>query len=181
MGITKLIKRIWYGPPLVSAVEELAPGTAVVEGKALPSADRKETLVSPLASAPCLAFHYNATYRTPSRSRGWVERVLKDVAVYVPSFDLDVGGGRVKVLCPPSGAFDKEEHRALQSGGYGGFKAVEQLIQPGVRVRVTGRLRRDGERGFQLAAKAIALVAETERAPAKRLSAKERRRKQKKG
>jgi hypothetical protein len=155
MGIARLLKRIWYGPPLVESAVELRPGAAVVEGTAMAS---KETLVSPLSSTSCVAYKYRATYQTPSRTQGVLDRLLKEIEVYCPGFELNVDGLKIKVVAKSQGRFDAEEHRKLQSGGFRGFRATESLIRPGNRVRVTGRIRKEGDQGFVLTSRKIELI-----------------------
>ena len=147
MSISRVFKRLWYGPPLVTSADELVKGTVIVEGTVSAS---KEALVSPLTKTNCVAFKYRATYRTPSRTQGVTERLLKDVEVYSPEFDMSIGGGAIKVVPAEQGEFDAAQHQELLSGGLTGFKAEEFLIRRGTKVRARGKLSRGEGDGFVL-------------------------------
>ena len=155
MGIARLFRRIWYGPPLITSAQELRPGAAVVEGTALAE---KDMLISPLTSTSCLAYKYRAVYQTPSRSQGVMERLLKEIEVYCPGFELGIDGKKIKVVAKSQGKFDAEEHRKLQSGAFRGFRATESLIRPGNRVRVTGRISKADDGDFILTSSKIEIV-----------------------
>jgi len=180
MNIGRIIKRLWYGPPLIKSAEEMAAGKAVVEGVAAASG---ETLISPLTATPCVAYKYKAVYLTPSRTQGVAERLLKEAEVYAPVFELKIEGGNVKVVPETPGEFDRAEHQKLQSGGFRGFKVDEVLIRPGQRIRVMGTLSREGEGedGFVLHLRKIELVEETPLSPTERRERlKQKKKKQKK-
>ncbi|MFH1437740.1 MAG: hypothetical protein ABIJ56_18680 [Pseudomonadota bacterium] len=147
MSISRVFKRLWYGPPLVTNADELVKGTVIIEGTV---GDSKESLVSPLTKSNCIAFKYRATYRTPSRTQGVVERLLKDVEVYSPEFQMSLDGGSIKVVPTAQGEFDAAQHQELQSGGFAGFKAEEFLIRRGTKVRARGKLSRGEADGFVL-------------------------------
>ena len=179
MKLTGLLKRIWYGPPVVSTMEEIETGGAVIEGTAL---SPKQLLTSPLNGAGCIAYRYVATYRAPSRTKGWIERVLKEVEVYVPTFEMHIEGGRLTVLSPPSANFDREEHlKTVSQGGLNSLKAQEFLIRPTQRIRVGGRISK-GKDGFVIKARTMVLVADDSGKLTPRERALQRRKKkQKKG
>jgi hypothetical protein len=178
MSIGRIFRRLWYGPPLVRSVEEMAAGKAVVEGVA---AAAGETLISPLTATPCVAYKYKAVYLTPSRTQGVAERLLKEAEVYAPVFELKLEDGKVKVVPETPGEFDRSEHQQLQAGGLRGFKVDEILIRPGQRIRAVGTIGREGEDGFVLRLKKIELVDEEPPGPAERRERlKQKKKKQKK-
>jgi len=157
MILSKLLKRIWYGPPVISKAEEICTGTASVEGKAVSNG---KLISSPLTSTPCIAYKYRATYLTPSRTQGFIERVLKDVEVYSPEFEIDVEGVKIPVIAKSKGEFDRDEHLKLQSAGFRGFKANEVLIRHGNRVRITGKITKNEDK-FLLISKKIELLPDS--------------------
>ena len=55
-------------------------------------------------------------------------------------------GGEVAVEGGPAEDIGPEDHRAAQHAGLYGFRATEQVVRPGDRIRLYGRARRDGER-----------------------------------
>ena len=178
MNIGRIIKRLWYGPPLVKSVEEMAAGKAVVEGVAAASG---ETLISPLTATPCVAYKYKAVYLTPSRTQGVAERLLKEAEVYAPAFELKLEDGNVKVVPETPGEFDRAEHQKLQSGGLRGFKVDEILIRPGQRIRAVGTLSREGKDTFVLRLRKIELVEDQPLSPTERRERlKQKKKKQKK-
>lgn len=180
MNISRIFKRIWYGPPVVQRFEELAAGKAIVEGTAAAGAV-EDMIISPLTGSTCVAYHYRATYRAASRTQGVVERVLKDIQVYAPAFALKLEGGTLRVVPAESGTFDKEEHRQLQTGSLAGFSAKEQIITPGARVRAKGTVRKEGDEGFVLSLKTLEIIPEEPMTPAERKKLAKQKKRKKKG
>lgn len=177
MNVGRIIKRMWYGPPHIRSAEELVTGKVEVEGTAVATGDM---IISPLTSTSCVAYKYRASYTTPSRTQGTAERLLKEVEVYMPSFELKIEGGSIKVLPVSSGEFDREEHRKLQSGSLRGFNAKETLVRPGTKVKVLGTLKKEGKDGFVLHLKKIELVQEQPLSPAERSHNQKQKKKKKK-
>lgn len=162
MNLSRIIKRIWYGPPVISSAAELTAGKAIIEGRV---AAAQQGIISPLTSTPCVAYKYRAVYRTPSRTQGVAERLLKEAEVYSPSFDLLLEGGKIRVAAQSREDFDKAAHQELQSGGYRGFEATERLVRAGAMVRAAGKIMKDGG-GFFLSMRKLELVQEQGLLPA---------------
>jgi hypothetical protein len=70
---------------------------------------------------------------------------LKEAEVYAP-FELEMKGGTLVVEPTNPGKFNLEQHKDLQKRYTKGFQAVEEVIMPGARVRVRGRIKRVGDK-----------------------------------
>lgn len=144
MGLWKKIKKFLFDPLPTSRISELEEGRVAVEG--IVQFGEEGGIVSPVRGAKCVAFYYKALYLAGSRGGGFVQRRLREAEVYTP-FKLVMEDGIVKAVPNKSDSFSAEEHRILTGAGYLGFKAVEDVILPGTRVRLWGNLKKkkDGE------------------------------------
>ncbi len=140
-------------PVHVRDATQLRPGRVVVTGKVRADGD---LVVSPVRAVTCVAFAYRSTWLAPNRGRN-VQRPLRTAMVFAPRFVLEIEGGEVQVEGGTRDAFGPEDHRAAQHAGLYGFKATEQVVRPGDRIRLHGRARRDGER-WVVAPEALELV-----------------------
>ena len=142
MGLWKSIKKFLFDPVPVSKISDLEQGRVSVEG--VVRFDR-EKLISPVKGIKCVAFYYKASYLTGSRGGGLIQRKLREAGVYIP-FNLEMEDGTIKAVPVKSDQFTAEDHRVLTGRGYEGFKAKEDVITPGTRVRLWGKLKKeDGE------------------------------------
>ncbi len=133
-------------PPQVTTAQELRPGRAVVWGEV-----KTETPVrSPVYNKPCAAFYYRASFRRPSRVKGFSQALLRDALTFADGLTLHVGDAVVR-LDPKVGMdFSRQDHQALAAGGIDGFRAIEKRVPLGARVAAHGTLRRDGA-GWRMA------------------------------
>lgn len=133
-------------PPQVTAADALRPGRAVVWGEV-----QTETPIrSPVYNKPCAAFYYRASFRRPSRVKGFSQALLRDALVFADGLTLTVGETVVR-LDPKVGMdFSRQDHQALVTNRIDGFRAIEKRVPLGARVAAHGTLRRDGE-GWRLA------------------------------
>jgi hypothetical protein len=134
-----------------------------------------ETARSPIKGAPCVAFYYRAYYFVDGRG-GQLERSLKSLELHTPLYFLELEGGPVKVVAKPREPFSNLDHRELASRGFQNFRAEEQLVKVGARVRLKGRVWREaGTDGMWVVEpRQIALLGEPER-PAEVIKAARRR------
>jgi len=140
--------------PPTEALAEVRSGRARLAGTARAGAD---VLSSPIKGIQSVAFFYRAFYSVQGRT-GWAERTLKRAEVYAPEFVLEMRGGTVRVKPKKPGAFSGEEHREISSGGLPRFKAEEQVVRPGDRVTISGRVFQDTD-GFFIRPTQIELIA----------------------
>ena len=71
-------------------------------------------------------------------------RALETHEVY-HSFALELEGGKIKAIPKKSEQFDAAEHKKLSGTGYEGFKAIEDLVQAGTRVKIFGTAKQEGD------------------------------------
>lgn len=136
------LKRLFAPPADITAFDDANPGRVTLVGAA--RADESGVLRSPMEDQTCLAYYYKAVWKAPSRGSS-IPRVLKQAEVYVPHFRLEMEGGSILVQCRPSDPFDRKDHQDAQASNLPGFEAAEQLIRPGDRLRIKGRLKREEE------------------------------------
>lgn len=158
-GISKIFKRLWYGPPLVRSLDELRRGAAVVEGTV---AKPDEMLVSPVTGSRCVAYRIKIFAPCGCSSKCGPERVYGDLQVFCPSFDLHLDGGTLKIIAPAGGAPGKGELDGMKLPAIRGIKTNESLILPGMRIRVRGKVAYEegGEGGFIIRSKKIEVIDE---------------------
>jgi len=143
--VLDFLKRIFASPEPVTALEDVGTGKQILRGVVKQDGD---LVRSPLKGVTCVAFYYRAYYKAQARGK-YVDRVIKDAEVYAPRFAIELQGGVVAVVPRKTGSFDTAEHRAVMGRGFTGFQAHEQVIRPGDRVAIRGRVSRDGE-GFRI-------------------------------
>lgn len=143
MGLLKSVVKFVSDPSPVSRLEDLEEGRAAAEG--VVRIEAQDEIISPVNSRPCAAFYYNAMAITVA-GKGVIPRKIKTAEVYAP-FSLQMDGGLVRAEPARSDAFTAADHRALSGGGHENFRATEDLIPSGTRVRVWGKVRQvDGAR-----------------------------------
>jgi len=136
------LKSLFAPPRETTLFEEAHPGYRVLSGIARP--DDAGVLRSPIKDETCMAFFYKATWKAPSRGAS-INRVFNQAEVYVSHFRLEMEGGSVVVVPKKTDTFDSSEHWKAHASGLPGFAAEEQLIRPGDRIQVRGRLRREDD------------------------------------
>lgn len=142
MGVLKSVVKFVADATPVSRLEEIEPGRAAAEG--IVRLGEEGEILSPVNSRPCVAFYYRAFAVSTSGRGGFVPRKLRTCEVY-HSFWLEMEGGRLRAVPAKTDSFTAEDHRALSGGPYENFRATEDLIAPGTRVRVWGKVKREDE------------------------------------
>ena len=140
--VWSIFKSLFSPPPERTALAGLKAGRVQITGVARPG---ERTLASPIGGLACVAFFYRSTWAAPTRGSK-VDRLVEQAQVYAPGFLLELDDATVQVEPPESGRFAREDHQRLLAAGLPGFKAEEQLMRPGDRLRLSGRLHLDGER-----------------------------------
>lgn len=139
--VWKFLKDLFARPVRTDVLDEVRPGQAVLTGTVR---CERDLIHSPIQGTACAAFYYRATWAAPARGNT-VRRLLQQAEVYAPRFELLLEGGSVPVVASSSDVFGAAEHLELRGGGLPGFEAAEQLIRPGDRVRISGRVRATDE------------------------------------
>lgn len=136
----KPIKDFIKDPEPTDDLEAVSPGLNLVEG----IARIEEPLRSPVRGQNCIAYFYRS-FLMIAEGRAPAIHKLKEAEVYAP-FDLEMKGGTLEVRPSKPGKFDREQHTELRRRYTKGFQAVEEVIMPGARVRVRGKVKRvDGK------------------------------------
>ncbi len=142
MNLFKSVVKFVSDATPVSRFDELEEGRAAADG--VVRVGEAGEILSPVNSRPCVAFYYNAFAITGSGRGGFIPRKIRSAEVYGP-FVLEMEGGRVLAVPEKSDAFAGEDHRALSGQGHENFRATEDLIALGAKVRLWGRVRREGD------------------------------------
>jgi hypothetical protein len=136
MALLRTIKTFIKDPDPTGAFEEVTEGLNLVEG----IARTNDPLRSPVRGQQCVAFFYRS-FLVMTGGRAPAIHKLKEAEVYAP-FELEMDQGTLQVEPAKPGKFTKEQHQEL-SRQYGKeFKGIEELVLPGDRVRVRGKVKR---------------------------------------
>lgn len=126
----------------VTRVDDLEEGRAGAEGVIHIGEDGP--LISPVHGRHCVAFYYKAFHLVGARGGIPQPRKLRTEEVY-HSFEIELEDGKIVAVPKKTDAFSADEHKELSGVGYDGFKAIEDLVSPGMRVRIFGTARqKDG-------------------------------------
>jgi hypothetical protein len=136
--VLRAIKTFFKDPPAVSAIGDLVPGLNIVEG--IVKVD--EPLRSPVRGQNCVGYFYRSFLMIPAGARNPMPTMhkLKEAEVYGP-FTLEMQGGSLPVAPASPGKFTREKHQELARQYVKDFQAVEDLILPGARVRLRGKVK----------------------------------------
>ncbi len=167
------LKGLLRVPVPTGRFEEVVVGRNTVEGVVR----AEESLCSPVRGQRCVAFFYQG-FLLITGGRQPALHKLKQIEGYGP-FDLQMEGGVLPVVPPKPAELDQAGHLEFTSQHGSNYRAEEELILPGARVRVEGRVRReDGRLVLHLKAvevlEARAATAATKRASGKRGKARRR-------
>ena len=134
----RAIKTFFKDPPTVDALADLVPGLNIVEG----IIKAENPLRSPVRGQNCVAYFYRSFLVIPPSGRNPMPTThkIREAEVYGP-FDLEVKGGLLPVAPAHPGKFTREDHQKLSREYIKDFHAVEDLILPGARVRLRGKVR----------------------------------------
>jgi hypothetical protein len=146
MSLVNAVVKFLSDAKPVSSIEELEEGRAAAEG--VIRIGEEGPLISPVRGNHCVAFYYKAFHFVGSRTGQMMPRKLQTHEVY-HSFDLEMTDGKIKAIPKKPGAFSSQDHKELSGVGYEGFRATEDLVSAGVRVRIYGTARKD-EDGWAL-------------------------------
>lgn len=132
------LKTFFKDPPIADSLDQVVPGLNVVEGIVKVA----EPLRSPVRGQNCIAYFYRAFLVIPPGGRNPAPTIhkLREAEVY-GAFELDMKGGPLPVTPARPGKFTREEHQALSRQYVKNFQATEDLILPGARVRLRGKMR----------------------------------------
>jgi hypothetical protein len=142
MGIVREFVKFLSDPRPVSSLAALEMGRAAAEGVVRIGPDGN--MVSPVSGKPCLAMYYKAFYLTGSRTGAMMPRQLKVAEVY-HSFTLELEDGSIQAVPKKTDTFSADDHKELSGSGYQGFRATEDILSPGMRVRIWGRAKDQGD------------------------------------
>lgn len=137
--ITRLLDALGLRqPPRITTSAALRPGRAVLVGTLQCDAPVK----SPIYGKPCAAFYYRASFRRPSRVKGFAQALLRDALVYADGLTLLLDDGAITIEPRNHIHFGRADHQALVQGGIDGFNAIEKRVPVGSRVAAHGVLHR---------------------------------------
>lgn len=137
----RTIKTFIKDPEPTPKFAEVVPGLNVVDGLVR----LEEPLRSPVRGQNCAAFFYRSfLVISGQRSPQPAIHKIKQAEGYAP-FELEMEGGRVKVVPACAPKFGHAEHSALAKQYGAAFQGVEELVLPGAKVRVRGRVKRVGD------------------------------------
>ena len=139
MRMFRAIKTFIKDPDPVDDFGSVEPGLNIVEG----IVKVKEPIRSPVKGHNCVAFFYRS-FLVMSQSQGAAIHKLKESEVYT-SFDLEMTGGTLSVVPSSKGRFEQRDHQELQKRYGQGFQGIEEVVLPGARVRVRGKVKKRGD------------------------------------
>jgi hypothetical protein len=136
--VLRAIKTFFKDPPAVGAIADVVPGLNIVEGIVKVA----EPLRSPVRGQNCVGYFYRSFLIIPAGARNPMPTVhkLREAEVYGP-FTLEMQGGALEVVPLNPGKFTREQHQALARDYVKDFQATEDLILPGARVRLRGKVK----------------------------------------
>jgi hypothetical protein len=136
--VLRAIKTFFKDPPTAGALADVVPGLNVVEGIVKVA----EPLRSPVRGQNCVAYFYRSFLVIAPGGRSPMPTIhkLKEAEVYGP-FSLEMQGGALAVVPARPGKFTREDHQALARDYTKDFQAAEDLILPGARVRLRGKVK----------------------------------------
>lgn len=135
----RAIKTFIKDPNPISSLSEMEKGLNIVEG----IVRIKEPIRSPVRGQQCAAFFYRS-FLVMTKGRAPAIHKLKQAEVYT-DFELELSDGTIRVSPTKSGNFEQRDHQELQKRYGSGFHGVEELVMPGAKVRVRGKVKGDGD------------------------------------
>jgi len=140
--LKRAISTFFKDPEPVSRLADVVSGLNIVHGIARVD----EPLRSPVRGQNCVAYFYRSFLLIPAgRSGQPAIHKLREAEVYAP-FHLELEGGTLAVVPARPGRFTREDHQELARRYTKGFQGIEELVLPGARIQVRGKVRfRDGQ------------------------------------
>ncbi len=136
----KTIKDFIRDPEPTERFENVEPGLNLVEG----IVRVEEPLRSPVRGQSCAAFFYRS-FLVITGGRAPAFHKLREAQVYAP-FELEMDGGVLSVVPTKPGKFEQQDHLDLGKRYGKEFQGVEDVVLPGARVRLRGKVKKvDGE------------------------------------
>ncbi len=136
--ILRAIKTFIRDPDPVQSAEEVVPGLNVADGVVRV----EEPIRSPVRGSTCAAFFYKSFLFIPSGRGGSPPSYhsIRQAQAFAP-FVLEMEGGTVQVIPSKPGNFTQRDHRDLQNRYGQSFQGTEEIVMPGARVRVRGKVK----------------------------------------
>ncbi len=141
----RAIKTFIKDPEPTGKLDAVEPGLNIAEGVVRVT----EPLRSPVRQQNCAAFFYRSFFFMAGE-KAVAAHKIKEAQGYA-SFELEMDGGVLHVEPPRKSTFGHQDHVSL-SRQYGQtFQGLEELVMPGARVRVRGKVKMaDGEKVMKL-------------------------------
>ena len=137
--VKRSIKTFFKDPDPTERFEDVVPGLNIVDG----IAKVDEPLRSPVRGQNCVAYFYRS-FLVITGGRAPAIHKLKQAEVYA-HFELEMEGGTLQVEPAKKSKFDREVHQQLARQYPKGFQGTEEVILPGARLRLKGKVvERDG-------------------------------------
>ena len=137
MSLKRAIQTFFKDPEPTDKFSEVVPGVNIIDGVA----KIEEPLRSPVRGQNCVGFHYQSFLVIQSRRapQPTIQKI-REAEVYSP-FDLVMEGGTIHVLPPKPAKFTRETHMDLKTHYGDKFHGVEDVILPGAKVRLKGKMK----------------------------------------
>ena len=141
------ISTFFKDPEPTGKFDKVGMGVNIVEG----IARVEEPLRSPVRGQNCVAYFYRSfLVMTGGRQPQPTIHKLREAEVYSP-FDLEMEGGTLAVVPAKPGKFTREQHQELTKQYGKQFQGVEEVILPGARVRLRGKVKKvDGRQVLKM-------------------------------
>ncbi|MBN2524993.1 MAG: hypothetical protein JXR76_01280 [Deltaproteobacteria bacterium] len=137
MSLKRSIQTFFKDPEPTDKFSEVETGINIVDG----IAKIEEPLRSPVRGQNCIGYHYQSYLVIQSRrSPQPTVQKIREAEVYSP-FDLEMEGGTVHVIPPKPAKFTRETHMDLKQHYGNNFHGVEDIILPGAKVRLKGKMK----------------------------------------
>ena len=140
----RAIKTFIKDPDPVSTIEDVESGLNVVDGIVRVTSPIR----SPIRGQQCAAFFYRSFLVINTGQQPTIHK-LKEVEVYT-DFELEMQGGKLKIVPSKPGQFEQRDHQSLRTRYGNGFQGIEELVMPGARVRVRGKVKGHGDDRFMV-------------------------------
>ena len=143
--VKRSIQTFFKDPDPTERFDEVVPGLNVVDG----IAKVDEPLRSPVRGQNCVAYYYRS-FLVITGGRAPAIHKLKQAEVYA-HFTLEMEGGTLEVVPAKKSKFDREMHQQLARQYPKGFQGTEEVILPGAKLRLKGKvIERDGQKTLKL-------------------------------
>lgn len=137
MSLKRAIQTFFKDPEPTDKFIEVVSGVNIVDG----IVKIEEPLRSPVRGQNCVGYHYQSFLLIQSRRapQPTIQKI-REAEVYSP-FDLVMDGGTIHVIPPKPSKFSRETHMDLKEHYGQNFQGVEDIILPGAKVRLKGKMK----------------------------------------